>query len=75
MRNIIIPDISKMSAVFSHYKCLYSPLPNCKFGRTKNGCDGLFADWQGLPALQAGASLETCFYFRRRLEPAPSGGV
>jgi hypothetical protein len=27
-----------------------------------------------LPALQAGASLETCFDFRRRLEPAPSGG-
>jgi hypothetical protein len=32
----------------------------------------MFADWQGLPALQAGASLETYFYFRRKLKPTPS---
>jgi putative flippase GtrA len=28
---------------------------------------------KGLPALQAGAKLELCFYVRRRLETAPSG--
>jgi hypothetical protein len=27
-----------------------------------------------LPALQAGAKPELCFYIRRRLEPTPSGG-
>jgi hypothetical protein len=38
--------------------------------------DGKTALSQGhrFPALQAGAKLELCFYVRRRLEPAPSGG-
>jgi hypothetical protein len=35
----------------------------------------LFDDRHGLPALQAGAKLELCFYVRRRLEPTPSGVV
>jgi hypothetical protein len=34
----------------------------------------LFDDRHGLPALQAGAKPELCFYVRRRLEPAPGGG-
>jgi hypothetical protein len=34
----------------------------------------LFDDRHGLPALQAGAKRELCFYVRRRLEPAPSEG-
>jgi hypothetical protein len=34
----------------------------------------LFDDRHRLPTLQAGAKLELCFYVRRRLEPAPSGG-
>jgi hypothetical protein len=34
----------------------------------------LFDDRHRLPALQAGAKRELCFYVRRRLEPAPSEG-
>jgi hypothetical protein len=34
----------------------------------------LFDDRHRFPALQAGAKRELCFYVRRRLEPAPSGG-
>jgi hypothetical protein len=43
-------------------------------GENQNRYLMLFDDRHGLPALQAGAKLELCFYVRRRLEPAPSGG-
>jgi hypothetical protein len=73
MRNFVIPDIRKISAVFSALQMLILSAAELQI-RQDEGYDRLFADWQGLPALQAGASLETCFYLRRRLQPAPSEG-
>jgi hypothetical protein len=42
-------------------------------GENQNHYLMLFDDRHCLPALQAGAKQELCFYVRRRLEPTPSG--